>query len=99
MVPRDVAARLGPPVLGRTAIVTPVAGDVPPTGPLVWREGACEHLRVLSGTCPGAPGEILVSDADVENFGLSLGSTPMVRPAVDGPDGCAARGRRHLRTA
>ena len=86
MVPRDVAARLGPPVLGRSAIVTPVAGDVPPTGPLVWREGACEHLRVLSGTCPGAPGEILVSDADVENFGLSLGSTPMVTPGVDGPD-------------
>src|SRR6188508_259643 len=31
MVPRDVAARLGPPVLGRTAVVTPVVGDVPPT--------------------------------------------------------------------
>ena len=78
MVPSDVAARLGPPVLGRTAFVTPVVGDVPPTGPLVWREGACEHVRVLSGSCPGAPGEILVSEADVENFGLALGSTPTV---------------------
>ena len=84
MVPREVAGQLGPPVLGRTASVTPVAGDVPPTGPLVWREDACEHLRVLSGTCPGAPGEILVSDVDVDNFGLSLGSTAKVRAAVDG---------------
>ena len=35
---------------------------------------------------PAAPGEILVSEADVENFGLSLGSTPTVAPAVDAPD-------------
>lgn len=87
MVPRDVAARLGPPMLGRTASVTPVAGDVPPTGPLVWREDACEHLRLLKGTCPGAPGEILVSEVDVESFGLSLGSTPTVRPALDDQPG------------
>ena len=86
MVPGDVAARLGPPVLGRTAFVTPAVGDVPPTGPLVWREGACEHVRLLSGRCPAAPGEILVSEADVENFGLSLGSTATVRPEVDAPD-------------
>ncbi len=83
MVPRDVAVRLGPPVLGRTASVTPAAGDVPPTGPLVWREGGCEHVRVLSGACPEGPGEILVSVADVENFGLAVGSTPRVRPALD----------------
>jgi hypothetical protein len=86
LVPDDVAARLETPVLGRTAIVTPVAGDVPPTGPLVWRDGACEHLRLLSGTCPAAPGEVLVSEADVDNFGLSLGSTRTVGSAVDSPE-------------
>ena len=84
MVPRDVAAGLEQPVLGRTAIVTPGVGAVPPTGPLVWRDSACEHLHVLSGTCPRGPGEILVSDADVKNFGLALGSTPTVTPALDG---------------
>ena len=84
MVPGDVAALLGPAVLGRTASVTPVAGAVPPTGPLVWREGACEHLRLLSGTCPAAPGEILVSEVDVETFDLALGSTPRVSTAIDG---------------
>jgi hypothetical protein len=85
MVPDDVAASLEPLVLGRTAVVAPVAGDVPPSGPLVWRDGACEHLRVLSGECPDAAGEILVSEADVENFGLALGSASTVRPAADGP--------------
>lgn len=84
MVPGDVAALLGPAVLGRTASVTPVAGAVPPTGPLVWRDGSCEHLRLLSGTCPAAPGEILVSEIDVETFDLALGSTPRVSTAIDG---------------
>ena len=44
-------------------------------------------MRLLSGACPAASGEILVSDADVENFGLSLGSTRTVGSAVDAPDG------------
>jgi putative ABC transport system permease protein len=87
LVPPDVAVRLGPPVLGRTASVTPVHGDLPPTGPLIWRDGACEHVRVLSGSCPAAHGEILVSDHDVENFGLSPGATVRVRTAVTGQTG------------
>ena len=87
MIPADVAAGLGPAVLGRTASVTPVHGDVPPTGPLVWREGACEHVRVLTGRCPDAAGEILVSDADVETFDLAPGSAVRVRTAVTGQTG------------
>lgn len=87
LVPGDVAAQLGPPVLGRSASVTTVHGDVPPTGPLLWREGACEHVRVLSGACPDAPGEILVSEADVENFDLAPGSAVRVRTAVSGETG------------
>ena len=86
-IPGDVAAGLEPPVLGRTASVTPLAGDVPPTGPLVWRDGACEHLRLLSGSCPDSPGDILVSEADVDNFNLSPGSVSTVRTALDGERG------------
>ena len=86
MVPPGVAVRLEQTVLGRTAVVTPQVGEVPPIGPLVWREGACEHVRVLSGTCPVGPGEILVSAADVENFRLALGATSRVGPAVDGDE-------------
>ena len=70
LVPDDLAAGLGPVVLGRTAIVVPTTGEVPPSGLLLWRDGACEHVHVLSGACPEAPGEVLVSEADVDNFGL-----------------------------
>lgn len=87
LVPSDVAERLGPVVLGRTASVTPVDGALPPTGPLVWREGACRHVRVLSGSCPAARGEILVSRTDQESFGLSPGSVRVVRSAVEGQPG------------
>lgn len=86
LVPDDVAARLEPSVLGRTAIVTPVAGDVPPTGQLVWRDGFCEHVRLLTGSCPTSGGEILVSDADADAFDLTIGSTRKVGAASDSPD-------------
>ena len=79
----DVAARLGPVVLGRTAIVTPTTGEVPPSGLLLWREGACEHVRLLSGTCPDETGEIMVSQEDVDNFGLRVGATREVDTTVD----------------
>lgn len=85
-VPREMSARLGPAVLGRTALVTPAAGDVAPTGQLVWRDGGCEHVRLVSGSCPSASGDILVSETDVETFGLSTGATLPVSPAEDGPD-------------
>ena len=87
LVTPEVAGRLEAPVLGRSAIVTPVGGEVPPTGPLVWRDGFCEHVRLLAGSCPAAPGEILVSDADAAGFGLSLGSTRTVGSAADAPEG------------
>ena len=83
LIPDDVAAQLGPVVLGRTAIVTPTTGEVPPSGLLMWRDGACEHVRLLSGTCPGASGEILVSEADVDNFDLVAGTALEVSNAID----------------
>ncbi|MBD3926225.1 hypothetical protein IEZ26_16490 [Nocardioides cavernae] len=87
LIPDDLAALLGPVVLGRAAIVVPTTGEVPPSGLLLWRDGACEHVRLLSGVCPNAPGEILVSEADVDNFGLRLGSVRTVGSSIaDQPD-------------
>lgn len=86
MVPAGVAARLGPAVLERRALVSPTTGEVPPNGLLVWRDGACDHLRLLSGRCPEASGEILVSEADVDHFDLTVGSSLAVAPAEEGPD-------------
>lgn len=85
LVPEGVSSRLGEPVLGRTAIVAPTEGRVPPSGQLVWRDGACEHVRILAGACPAAAGEILVSEADLETFDLSPGTTLDVAPAEDAP--------------
>jgi hypothetical protein len=87
LIPDEVASRIEPAVLGRTASVTPITGAIPPTGPLVWRDGACEHLRLLSGRCPDSPGDILVSEADVDNFGLTPGSRTTVRTALEGEPG------------
>ena len=83
LFPDDVAARLGPVVLGRTAIVTPTTGEVPPSGLLLWRDGACEHVTVVAGACPEAAGEVMISEEDVDNFGLRVGATRGVSTAVD----------------
>jgi hypothetical protein len=49
-----------------------------PHGPvhtrLMWREGMCEHLRVVSGRCPTAPKEALISVRAQRTTGLRLGS-------------------------
>ncbi|GAA1932505.1 FtsX-like permease family protein [Nocardioides hwasunensis] len=86
LLPADVAGRLGDVVLDRRALVSPTTGAVPPNGLLVWRDGACAHLQLLSGRCPDASGEIVVSEADADHFGLAVGSTLAVAPAEDGPD-------------
>lgn len=83
LLPGEVTAHTGPAVLGRTAIVTPEAGDNPPTGVLMWRDGQCDHVRVLDGACPDAPGEIMVSQDDVDNFDLHPGAVREVGNAVD----------------
>ena len=83
LFPEEVAAHTGAAVLGRTAIVTPATGDNPPTGLLMWRDGECDHVRVLDGECPDEPGEILVSQDDADNFDLRPGSVSKVSNTVD----------------
>jgi hypothetical protein len=56
-------------------------------GPLVWRDGGCEHLALTSGRCPAAAGEIAVSTADAANFGWRPGT--VVRVAEVLPKGTA----------
>jgi len=44
---------------------------------LAWRDGACEHLVIVSGRCPTAPNEALASQRTVDAgiYGWHLGST------------------------
>lgn len=79
----EVLAHLGPVVYGRTAIVTPTTGAVPPSGLLMWRDGACDYVRVLSGACPQARGEIMVSEADAANFDLRPGARLKIPTVYD----------------
>ena len=49
------------------------------TGPshtrLMWREGACEHLRITTGRCPTGPRDALISSRMMRSTGLRLGQT------------------------
>jgi putative ABC transport system permease protein len=42
---------------------------------MVWRAGACAHLIIVSGHCPGGAGQVLVSQRTVKgDYGWRLGS-------------------------
>ncbi|HEX3004128.1 MAG TPA: FtsX-like permease family protein [Angustibacter sp.] len=41
--------------------------------PVIARDGACAHVRVAEGTCPSAPGQVLVSRSTAAAAGLRLG--------------------------
>jgi len=73
-VPPAVRRYLRPPVGSSTVEVGtwPYTGSSP-TGSLVARSGACQHVRFASGRCPSARNEIAISTADVTTFGWKVG--------------------------
>jgi hypothetical protein len=56
-----------------------------PTGSLVWRTGACAHLRFGSGGCPDGVREVAVSEADAQNYGWKVGSRIRVVERLNDP--------------
>ncbi|MGY2703794.1 FtsX-like permease family protein [Nocardioides sp. HB32] len=75
-IPPDLRVHYRDPIAGYTAAVTKnPAGPADPGSNLVWRDGECEHLELVDGVCPSRPGEIVVSEADVDNFGFTTGTT------------------------
>ncbi len=83
-VPPDLRSHYLDPILGYSAVVTKSPGQpADPGSLLVWRDGECEHLELVDGACPSRPGDIVVSEADVDNFGLRTGTTFAV-PGVPG---------------
>lgn len=79
LMPADALASYGDPVRGWSAQVLQLPGgreDV--EGTLLWRDGMCERVSLVSGRCPEATGEVLVSAADVAGLGLALGATVTV---------------------
>ncbi|REF97646.1 FtsX-like permease family protein [Asanoa ferruginea] len=65
-----VAAVLGAPQYS-TADVINLVGKAKNRGKLVFRPGACEHVTITSGRCPGA-GEVMVSDRAAGSLGVRI---------------------------
>ncbi|HEY7719134.1 MAG TPA: FtsX-like permease family protein, partial [Pedococcus sp.] len=70
--------------------VVPRRGLKPSPGELVARTGVCDHLRLVSGRCPKAAGEVLVSGADQKAWGWRLGQA-FDTPVAGAPEGAAPR--------
>lgn len=52
-------------------------GDLGPKTRMIWRDGACEHFVIVSGRCPTAAGEAVVSERTLQGnyYGWQLGMT------------------------
>ncbi|MFC4784805.1 FtsX-like permease family protein [Nocardioides sp. MAHUQ-72] len=81
--PEEVAVKVDPayrhsfltPVLGYSGEATVEPGArTDPRGLVVWRDGACEHVRFVEGSCPHGAGEVAISEADARIFDLRVGT-------------------------
>jgi putative ABC transport system permease protein len=69
---------LGPAVGGVDTDTLVRGGSEPVAARLAYRDGACDHLEVVAGTCPLEGGDVLVSVRTAEEFGLAPGDTVTV---------------------
>ncbi|HEY3714561.1 MAG TPA: FtsX-like permease family protein [Jatrophihabitantaceae bacterium] len=69
----------------------PIKGGRYFTSDVVSRTGMCAHLHVTSGRCPSAPGQVVVSAAELQAGGLKIGDRlPIgVRPSDVGVETAA----------
>lgn len=88
LLPTEARSLFGPRIDGSSLFV--VRADRTgrsPVGTLRWRAGACDHVTWVTGRCPATLGEIAVTQADVKNHGLTVGSTVQVmeQPTLEPP--------------
>ena len=76
-VPGSVRVLYGDPVgqMSDSITIVPRDGLKPSPGDLVARDDVCAHLRITTGACPKAVGEILVSAKDLAAWNWPLGKT------------------------
>jgi putative ABC transport system permease protein len=60
-------------VLAQVATKTAAAGAF--QSPMTWRTDFCRHLTITAGTCPAAPGQVLVSQSYARTAGVKPGGT------------------------
>lgn len=76
IVPRSIGRSFEEPVLGQyVGIRMPSSAPHASDGDLAWRADACAHVRLSSGQCPSAAGQVLVSADDARIFGWKVGAS------------------------
>lgn len=84
VLPADLEHRFDPAVVSLQTtrrlevVASPLSwsqdGDpTPGLGRLAWREGTCDHLRVVRGRCPTDAREVMVSDRSAELLQVQVG--------------------------
>ncbi len=73
LVPAGLLAVFGEPITGTAVGVRrmPLLGE--PEGRLLARQGMCEHIRLVTGRCPTARGEVAVSADQSAAYQMPLG--------------------------
>lgn len=87
-LPEYARGWFGPRIDGTSLLVTRAdQTSSSPTGPLLWRDRACENVTFVAGGCPRERGDVAISPADRKNFGLRVGSVVEVQeqPQVNPP--------------
>ncbi len=64
------------PLVAETVVPTPIKGDVglDALTQAVWRDGACDHLVVATGTCTLGAGDVVVSERSAASLGWKVGT-------------------------
>ncbi|MGH2683427.1 MAG: FtsX-like permease family protein [Actinomycetota bacterium] len=89
----------GSPIMS-AELASPVLGE-PNAVKLIWRDGVCLRLQLLSGRCPSGPGEVVASRATSTRYGWTVGGRALLedlvppRPLRGTPDGDTPVERGH----
>jgi putative ABC transport system permease protein len=76
--------RFGPPILDvdvSTNVANPLA-QMADGIDFVWRSGVCAQLKIVSGSCPVSPTQVLISTRSASAIGARVGSRLGVKPAL-----------------
>jgi hypothetical protein len=82
---RDAARLFGAPLFGAELSTQFLRKGPPLLSPLVSRTDMCAHLTLVSGRCPTATGEVMVSDRMGRDRGLPVGGTYTIAPETGDP--------------
>ncbi|HEY4315303.1 MAG TPA: FtsX-like permease family protein [Actinomycetes bacterium] len=93
LIPASITRHYGAPLVGWSADAN--NSEFRLDGQIVWREGECDHVVWIKGSCPQAADEIAVSEADLRLPHVVLGAT-MIVPGTTRRRGAPATVSLHI---